>query len=99
MSYTDDLIRAAELVIPFSDDANLIRDLVREVKKAQPRIITTYEELKTLTDGAQIQDGDPSLCEREDGRWFVAGLEGIYPDRSLTLPVTVLFDPLTEVSE
>lgn len=54
MSDVTDLIARAREIMEFSEDAQLIGELARELEKAQPRIITTAEELDALPEGSII---------------------------------------------
>lgn len=80
MSYITNLIAHTRAIMEFSEDAQVIGELVRELEKAQPRIITTLEELDALTFESVVADayGTPYVCEKHrldntGNEWVMAG--------------------------
>ncbi|GAA3289182.1 hypothetical protein ACFFON_15370 [Arthrobacter citreus] len=70
----------------------------RALEAAGPRTITTVEEVSALPNGSQIQDADPALCEKVNGRWYITGSDYDYGDIHITLPATVLHEPEAEAT-
>jgi hypothetical protein len=66
------------------------------LKAAQPRTITTAEELKTVYEGAVLRDvhGDMWSIDGASGRLFSIrdGVDDLYDDDELELPATVIYE-------
>lgn len=65
------------------------------VRDRNPRTITSVEELDALPNGSVILDADRATATRLDADyWEVAGYASHFRIDAITLPATVLYEPL-----
>ncbi|WP_138985352.1 hypothetical protein [Gordonia otitidis] len=99
MTDTDDLLTlagrfaAAHRVEGSSETADLIDDLVAEVKRLTPREITTVEELEDLPVGSVVRSDEGAVYERHSPNWLEAGFAWHPSSDNIALPARVLHIP------
>lgn len=92
------LIAEARRNAPFSEDESLIMRLVIALEAAEPRTITTVEELDALPNWSAILDDSGDVAQKLSGWWHFPETSPVGPSKVLkySASVTVIHEPEAE---